>query len=145
MKKLLWLDDERDPNTRNWLNDFSPLTGAYKVIWVKTFADFVCYITKNGNVISITDEGFSALGYFDPLPTGEELQHYWISELGKAESAILKVLIDNFPNQISKEQIAEACGYAVTSGSFNNSLSKLRTLELVEGRQQIKASESLFS
>lgn len=98
--------------------------------------------THHGLVI--TAEGLSVLGHYEPLPEGEELQRYWISELGKAESAILKVLIDNFPNEITKEQIAEACGYAVTSGSFNNSLSKLRTLELAEGRREIKASESLF-
>lgn len=101
------------------------------------------FVSGNGSII-ITEHGLSALGHYDPLPEGEELQRYWLSELGKAESAILKVLIDNFPNEITKEQIAEACGYAVTSGSFNNSLSKLRTLELAEGRKEIKACESLF-
>lgn len=102
------------------------------------------YIKGGNESMVITEGGLSALGHYDSLPNGVELQRYWISELGKAESAILKVLIDNFPNEISKEQIAEACDYEVTSGSFNNSLSKLRTLELAEGRKEIKASNTLF-
>lgn len=102
------------------------------------------FIKKNGDVMEITQEGISALGEFDPLPTGEELQKYWINELGKAESAILQVLCNHHPNAITKEQIAEECEYAVTSGSFLNSLGKLRTLELAEGKKEIKASDSLF-
>lgn len=102
------------------------------------------YVKGGNENIIITEDGLSVLGHYEPLPEGQELQKYWISELGKAESAILNVLVNNYPQELTKEQIAEECGYAVTSGSFNNSLSKLRTLELAEGRKEIKASESLF-
>lgn len=49
MKKLLWLDDIRDPfeNNGEWLI-FSPLEQPYEVIWIKSYVDFVDYINNNG-------------------------------------------------------------------------------------------------
>lgn len=49
MRKLLWLDDERNPFEKTWVRDHSPIgTDNVKVVWVKTFADFAVYIAKNG-------------------------------------------------------------------------------------------------
>ena len=47
MKKLLWLDDIRDPfeNNGEWLI-FSPLEQPYEVIWIKSYVDFVDYINN---------------------------------------------------------------------------------------------------
>ncbi len=47
MKKLLWLDDIRNPHKNDWLN-FSPIGRDCDVIWVKTFTQFVDWISKNG-------------------------------------------------------------------------------------------------
>jgi len=47
MKKLLWLDDIRDPNTDNWL-EFSPISKPYDVIWVKKYREFISWIEENG-------------------------------------------------------------------------------------------------
>lgn len=44
--KLLWLDDSRDPMTRNWLV-FSPIPPS-EVIWVKNYDQFVDWISING-------------------------------------------------------------------------------------------------
>ncbi len=35
-------------------------------------------------------------------------------------------------------------GYEPNGGGFNNALSKLRTLELISGRGELRASEDLF-
>src|SRR5574344_209358 len=40
MKKLLWLDDFRNP--AEYIN------GDYDIIWVKNYDDFCSYITQNG-------------------------------------------------------------------------------------------------
>jgi hypothetical protein len=47
-KILIWLDDTRNPFENNWLN-FSPIpvTGIH-VEWVKSYDEFVEYITLNG-------------------------------------------------------------------------------------------------
>lgn len=47
MKKLLWLDDYRNPNENNWIN-FSPIGSDVDVNWVINYDEFVYWITKNG-------------------------------------------------------------------------------------------------
>jgi hypothetical protein len=48
MKRLLWLDDYRDPITDSeWLM-FSPIFKPYMVFWVKSYNEFVEWIEKNG-------------------------------------------------------------------------------------------------
>lgn len=52
MKKLLWLDDARDPfsheeNAPDWLI-FSPIERPFETIWVKSYREFIEYIAKNG-------------------------------------------------------------------------------------------------
>ncbi len=47
MKKLLWLDDYRNPMERDWLG-YSPIPHPFETIWVKTYEEFVDWITKNG-------------------------------------------------------------------------------------------------
>ena len=92
-----------------------------------------------------TDAGLSALGDYDPLPTGTALAEYWYSQLPRAERVILEVLVEyGCGHPMSKEQVAQAVGYEASGGGFNNALSKLRTLELIEGRSEVRASENLF-
>lgn len=50
MKKLLWLDDIRDPHSSDWLMRYAPAF-AYnegEVHWVKRYSEFVDWITENG-------------------------------------------------------------------------------------------------
>lgn len=51
--------------------------------------------------------------------------------MGKAERAILTALAQL--GESSKERVAAFTGYAVNGGGFNNALSRLRTLRLIEG------------
>jgi hypothetical protein len=41
-------------------------------------------------------------------------------------------------------QLARRSGYEPNGGGFNNALSRLRTLELIRGSRELKASEDLF-
>jgi hypothetical protein len=93
---------------------------------------------------TITPAGLDALGRFDPLPTGAQLRTHWMGQLGKAERAALEVLTEAFPGAVSKEALAKACNYEPTGGGFNNALGKLRSLELIEGRGELRASSDLF-
>lgn len=97
-----------------------------------------------GEPLRATGTGGKAIGKVDPLPRGDELLAHWIGQLGKAEGAALKVIYEAFPNFIEKEQIAAAAGYEATGGGFNNALGRLRTLELIEGRGAMRASEAFF-
>lgn len=49
-KRLLWLDDVRDPFTGSWLENFAPgyYAGIDDIAWVKNFDEFVEYIATRG-------------------------------------------------------------------------------------------------
>jgi len=93
----------------------------------------------------ITPEGLRVLGHYEPLPTGPALVEWWKREqLGKAESAILDVLVEHWPAAVSVDFIAEATGYSATSGGFRNSLSRLRSLQLAAGRGELTVADTLM-
>ena len=50
MKKLLWLDDIRNPFIADWLMQYAPqfAYGEGETIWVKSYSEFVDWINING-------------------------------------------------------------------------------------------------
>lgn len=46
-KKLLWLDDIRNPDESDWLN-FSPIPRPFDVFWVNSYLEFINWILENG-------------------------------------------------------------------------------------------------
>jgi hypothetical protein len=100
----------------------------------------------SGDRLLVTQAGLHALGPFDPLPTGQSLRDYWLREVGKAEREVLQVLCEVFPQALTKEEVASRTPsrYEPGGGGFNNALSRLRSLELISGRGEIRASETLF-
>lgn len=103
------------------------------------------WMQGTGERLLITQDGLSVLGDYEPLPTGQELLQHWFNQLEKATRAILEALSNAYPESLSKDQVAEATGYSVSSGGFNNALSRLRTLELIEGSgSALSASPDLF-
>lgn len=99
----------------------------------------------NTGVMSITSAGLDELGTWDPLPTGTALVEYWKGSLSKGEAAILQALVDVYPEGLTIDDLAERTGYQV-SGGFRNMLSKLRTIELIQGRntEAMRASDIFF-
>lgn len=94
--------------------------------------------------LTITASGLDALGPFEPLPRGPELLNLWLSQLGKAERAILSALGERYPAALSKDDLAAAAGYEPNGGGFKNALGRLRTLELISRGAEIRASDDLF-
>jgi uncharacterized protein len=77
-------------------------------------------------------------------PDGSALIAYWRSQLGRAERLILETLAQVHPAALAKEEVAAKAGYEASGGGFNNALGRLRTLQLVRGRGELKASDNLF-
>ncbi len=98
----------------------------------------------DGDRLAITDTGIQMLGSWEPLPMGAALIDYWRGRWGKAERLILETLTQAYPDALTKEEIAARAGYEPNGGGFNNALSRLRTLELVQGRGELRASDNLF-
>jgi hypothetical protein len=101
-------------------------------------------IEGDGDRLTITEAGIRVLGSWEALPTGAGLIDYWRGRLGKAERLILETLTRAYPGGLNKEEVAAQAGYEANGGGFNNALGRLRTLELVQGRGELKASENLF-
>jgi hypothetical protein len=97
-----------------------------------------------GDRLGIMEVGIQALGSWEPLPTGPGLIDHWRGRLGKAERLILETLTQVYPDALTKEEVAAKAGYEANGGGFNNALGRLRTLELVQGRGEIRASDNLF-
>lgn len=116
------------------------------------FSNYVSSLRSRGLLeggtenLRITEDGLSALGDYEPLPTGDQLIEYWLNRLGKCERACLEVLCSEYPSGLCKEALANLTGYEASGGGFNNALSKLRTLELihVHGSKEMKASDAFF-
>lgn len=99
-------------------------------------------LLNTGEPMIPTKAGVAAAGGLVDLPTGAELLDYWSrhSAIGKAERAILTVLVEKLPGTMTKDEVAEAAEYQVTSGSFRNALGRLRTLQLIEGSKDLRAA-----
>lgn len=102
------------------------------------------WIEGRGENLTITQSGKEALGEHQPLPVGSDLLEHWCGRLGKAERSILQALAFAYPAAISKAEVGNRTGYEPNGGSFNNALGRLRTLELIVGRGELRASDNLF-
>lgn len=95
----------------------------------------------------ITADGLHALGSFDSLPEDPDtLFEEWLRhpELGKAHREIMRVLHQT-GRAMTKEDVAAACvpQYEPYGGSFNNAIGRLRTLGIIEGKNEIRLTEQL--
>jgi hypothetical protein len=113
------------------------------------FKNILSFLRGAGYIIGteqleITDSGLSALGAWEPLPTGDALLVHWRSKLAPSEGRVLEVIAQVYPGQVTADEVASMTGYEASGGRFKNILSYLRTLELIEGRNELRASEALF-
>jgi hypothetical protein len=136
-----------EPKTRDELGalaGFAPTGG--------TFSDYLSklriagYIHENGNGIAVTDEGMQAAGDIPERPNStEELVGMWRSKLKSGVGRMLDVLVAEYPEALTREDLGEKSGFAASGGTFSDYLSQLRRARLIEESSgQVKAAESLF-
>lgn len=105
------------------------------------------FIIEEAGQVSITPDGLSFLGSDIPAApqNTEELLEMWRGVLSKGERTMLDVLVNLYPEWMSREQLGYDAGYTASGGTFGNYLSTLRNngLIVVEG-QRVRASETLF-
>jgi hypothetical protein len=96
--------------------------------------------------LKVTEDGLQALGDWQPLPTGQQLIEYWRQRLGDSgKRKIFDVAVAAYPNAVVTEEVAEQTGLSARSGTWSTYLGELRTLGLITGRGEVRASEDLFS
>jgi len=101
-----------------------------------------------GDAVRITDAGADAVGGVGEALTGPALIDHWMAELGKAEQEFFSVLVEAYPDVLSREEAASRTEsqYDPTLSTMRNALSKLRGLNLIEdmGRGTLRAKPELF-
>lgn len=102
------------------------------------------YVEGLGDLITATDEGCAALPDAEPLPTGEALQDYWFNRLPEGERAILRVLVERYPEAIPRETLTDETNYKRSTRDAY--LQRLSAKQLVTepSRGEVVASATLF-
>lgn len=113
---------------------------------------YIQYLSQKGYVqaasgqnVEATPEGLAALGHFDPLPTGKELQEYWLRRLPEGESKMLRALIEagaRFP--VDREYLGEAAGLQRSTRDRYLQYLAARKLIIPDGKGMVRASDTLF-
>lgn len=106
------------------------------------------YLVGGPQEFTITPDGLAAAGDVPALPSDpQELINLWCGIIGESSGAarMLRVLGENYPTEMSKEQLGEAVSMTHTSGSFGTYLSYLRSRGLIKTTgKTVVASGELF-
>lgn len=101
------------------------------------------YVMGRGDQLTATAEGLAALGAdFEPLPTGDELQAYWLEQLPAGERICLEPILDAYPDEIGRDEL----GVDYRRSSRDTYLQRLSARKLIETPQPgvVRASDTLF-
>lgn len=100
---------------------------------------------QGGDRVFATNEGLKELGPdFEPLPTGLKLREYWLERLPVGEASILNCLIDNYPNEVHRDELTQVTGYIRSSRDQYIQRMKAKEIILITGPGMVKASDTLF-
>jgi hypothetical protein len=143
LRRILVALAQRSPLTRRQLGVRAQLSSRSG-----TFDTYLSKARQNGwiegrDALSITDIGRAALGSYEPLPHGRALLDYWMGQVPDGTRRILAALARAYPQALSRAQLGAGAGLSDRSGTFDTYLSRLRTLELIEGKGEIRLSEEL--
>ncbi|WBU27512.1 DUF87 domain-containing protein [Rhodopseudomonas palustris] len=94
--------------------------------------------------LTLTTAGEVAAGDPDAPPTAADLRAAVLDKIDSPLQRILRPILDVYPESLTQKQAANAAGYSHSSGTWATYLSRLRSLDLIEGRGDLKAQGWLF-
>jgi predicted transcriptional regulator len=126
------------------LSKMSPRSGTYGT-YLSTLRS-AGLIEQDGDTISLTTEGMKFFGGIKPTPqTTDEVIDMWRGNLTGGARRMFDVLVENYPKNLSREELGQAADISYTSGTFGTYLSMLAGNGLIErDNQHIKAADALF-
>lgn len=102
------------------------------------------YVIVSGGLVSATAEGIAALGSdYEPLPTGRELQDYWLERLPEGEAKVLRVALNYYPRGVDRDTISQQTDYKRSTRDAYIQRLGVRKLIAASGGL-VTASENLF-
>jgi uncharacterized protein len=125
----------RGPSSSSYDNDLGHL---------RTARGYIDY--PSGGALSLTDAGRSVANEPAELRSLSEFHQAWFSHLEPRKVRILQALIKSYPNPIDRDKLAELSGRGGSSSSYDNDLSSLRTLGVIDypAPRMVAATELLF-
>jgi hypothetical protein len=109
----------------------SPKSGAYgNNLGALRTRGLISY--PNPGYVALTDDGRSIASVPDRLDTTDDYHRAWFEMLSSARVKILKILIEQYPEALSKEELAIRAEVSPTSGAFGNNLGGLRSLGIID-------------
>jgi hypothetical protein len=100
-------------------------------------------IEGRGDLV-LTEAGLSAANEPSAVPTGDMLRATVIEKIDVPLRKILSPIMNAYPDGLSHAETAGMAGYSHTSGTWSTYLSRLRSLDLIDGRGELKAQGWLF-
>lgn len=82
--------------------------------------------------IFLTEAGLNSSNYGSAPASREELHNAWLSKLPNPQARILRALIQEYPRRMQREKVADMSGQSPTSSGYQNNLSALRSLGLID-------------
>lgn len=86
--------------------------------------------------VEMTEEGRKLADYPAEAVTEEELHQRIFAQVGEPRARILRVLLEDHPNAVTREEIAERLGLHERTKSLTNGLGSLRSLGLISYPQR---------
>lgn len=100
-------------------------------------------IEGRGDLV-LTESGRASANEPISPPTPEALRGFVIDKIDAPLRRIMQPIMVAYPSGLSHADVAGEAGYSHTSGTWATYLSRLRSLDLIEGRGELKAQEWLF-
>jgi len=100
-------------------------------------------IEGRGDLV-LTSEGAAAAQEPPSPPTDDQLRAIVLAKIDGSLSRILIPILEAYPNGLSHQEVADQAGYSAQSGTWSTYLSRLRSLDLIESRGDLKAQHWLF-
>lgn len=105
-------------------------------------------LDESGEGIIVSADGLNILGEDIPAApqTTDELIAMWQDALPSGAGRMLSALVEHYPEWVTREELGELCGFAVSGGTFGTYLGMLRRNGLIEedSAKYARASSTLF-
>lgn len=124
--------------------EVSPTSGGFfNNLGALRSAGLIDYPTPGS--VALTDSGRNAANAPREMSV-EEMQDALCQKVGAARAAIVRALIELYPESTSRHALAERIGVSPTSGGYFNNLGSLRTLGVIDypARGEVAACPVLF-
>lgn len=133
---LAWLESVRitraNRTTLALLAGYTSAKGGYFTNLVSSLRSTGAVEYGTNSTVFLTERGRALAHRMDVAPTSHELHEQLFRKLGSGRARILGALIDAYPRDLARDELAATAGHSAGGGYFANLVSSLRSLGLID-------------